>query len=104
MTLRVLPYGERAVLVELPDLDRVLALARALAAAPPDGVEEWVPAARTVLVRFDPARTAPDRTSTRWPTWRRWRGTPMPRPTPSGPGRWTWGSCTTAPISTTWRR
>ena len=61
MTARVLPYGERAVLVELPDLDRVLALARALAACPPDGVEEWVPAARTVLVRFDPARTSPDR-------------------------------------------
>ena len=55
--MRVLPYGERAVLAEPGDLEAVLALQRALAAAPPTGVDEWVPAATTVLVRFDPART-----------------------------------------------
>ena len=55
--MRVLPYGERAVLAEPGDLDAVLALQRALAAAPPTGVEEWVPAATTMLVRFDPALT-----------------------------------------------
>ena len=61
MTLRVLPCGERAVLVELDDLDHVLGLQRALAAATPPGVQEWVPAARTVLVRFDPSVTTPAR-------------------------------------------
>ncbi|MFT4211407.1 MAG: carboxyltransferase domain-containing protein, partial [Microbacterium sp.] len=55
---RVLPVGERAVLVEVGGLDAVLALHAALAAAAPAGVEELVPAARTVLVRFDPARTS----------------------------------------------
>jgi 5-oxoprolinase (ATP-hydrolysing) subunit B len=55
--MRVLPYGERAVLAEPGDLDAVLSLQRSLGAAPPAGVEEWVPAATTVLVRFDPSRT-----------------------------------------------
>lgn len=57
MNVRLLPYGDDAVLVELPDLDAVLAYHRALDAAPPAGVVELVPAARTVLVRFDPTRT-----------------------------------------------
>lgn len=57
MNVRLLPYGDDAVLVELPDLDAVLAYHRALDAAPPAGVVELVPAARTVLVRFDPMRT-----------------------------------------------
>ena len=48
------------MLVELPDSDAVLGLHAALAEAPPVGVVELVPAARTVLVRYDPARTAPD--------------------------------------------
>ena len=56
--MRVVPYGERAVLAEPGDLDGVLALQRALAATALDGVEEWVPAATTVLVRFDPSRTS----------------------------------------------
>jgi KipI family sensor histidine kinase inhibitor len=55
--VRVLPYGERAVLVEVDGLDAVLALGRALAAALPDGVVEYVPAATTILVRYDPRRT-----------------------------------------------
>jgi 5-oxoprolinase (ATP-hydrolysing) subunit B len=55
MTIRLLPYGERAVLVETDDSSAVLPLlasARRLR-----GVEEVVPAARTVLVRFDPFLT-----------------------------------------------
>ena len=61
----VRPYGETAVVLEYgdridPDLhDRVLALDRALAATPLDGVEEVVPSYRSVLVRFDPLRTDP---------------------------------------------
>jgi len=52
--------GERAVLVEVADLDAVLTLHAALAAAPPDGVVDLVPAARTVLVGFDPSRLSLD--------------------------------------------
>ncbi len=44
------------MLAEVADLAGVLALHAALAAAPPAGVDELVPAARTVLVAFDPAR------------------------------------------------
>lgn len=50
------PMGERAVLAEVGDLAGVLALHAALAAEPPEGIEDLVPAARTVLVAFDPAR------------------------------------------------
>jgi KipI family sensor histidine kinase inhibitor len=60
--MRVLPYGDRAVLIELAAADpseRVLELQGALQAAA-DGVEELVPAARTLLVRFDPAQVGPD--------------------------------------------
>jgi KipI family sensor histidine kinase inhibitor len=58
MTVRLLPCGGRAVLVESDD---VLGYQAALAQAPPDGVVELVPAARTLLVRFDPAVTSSDR-------------------------------------------
>jgi KipI family sensor histidine kinase inhibitor len=44
----VRPYGDRAVLIETDDVLGLLAAARAL-----PGVEEVVPAARTLLVRFD---------------------------------------------------
>ena len=57
VTLR--PMGERAILAEVDDLARVLGLHAALAASPPAGVDDLVPAARTVLVAFDPARIAP---------------------------------------------
>jgi KipI family sensor histidine kinase inhibitor len=57
--MRVLPSGSAAVLVELDDLDEVLALHAALAAEPPPGVLDIVPAARTVLLVLDPARTSP---------------------------------------------
>lgn len=51
--MRLLPCGDAGLLVELGDLDEVLATYAALAQAPPDGVLDIVPAARTVLVRFD---------------------------------------------------
>lgn len=53
---RVTAYGTDAVLVELPDLRAVRALDARLRVAPPAGVVDVVPAARTVLVRGD-ART-----------------------------------------------
>jgi KipI family sensor histidine kinase inhibitor len=53
---RLLPMGERAVLAEVDTLEEVLGLHAALSATRPDGVEDLVPAARTVLVTLDPAR------------------------------------------------
>jgi KipI family sensor histidine kinase inhibitor len=55
--MRVLPSGSTALLVELDDLDDVLALYAALAEQRPDGVVDVVPAARTVLLVTDPAVT-----------------------------------------------
>jgi KipI family sensor histidine kinase inhibitor len=55
--MRVLPSGTTAVLVEVDHLDQVLELYAALADAPPVGVVDVVPAARTVLVVIDPAVT-----------------------------------------------
>ncbi len=52
---RILPMGERALLIEAPGLSEVLDLHAALVAASPDGVVDVVPAARTVLVHVDPA-------------------------------------------------
>ena len=55
----VLPYGDRALLVEVSDLDAVAAVSAALERTPLPGQQELVPAARTVLVRLDrpPAET-----------------------------------------------
>jgi KipI family sensor histidine kinase inhibitor len=53
--------GDRAVLVDCDDLDAVLSLHAALAVAPPVGIVDIVPAARTVLVSFDPAILPADR-------------------------------------------
>ncbi len=53
---KIHPYGDRALLVEFPDADGVLDFSHALRDADLDGVDEVVTAARTVLVRFDPAR------------------------------------------------
>ncbi len=52
--MRLLPCGDTGLLVELDDLDQVTGLHAALRAALPEGVVDLVPAARTVLVRFDP--------------------------------------------------
>ena len=56
--MRLLPSGSTALLVELDDLDAVLALYRALVDEPPPGVVDVVPAARTVLVVADLDRTS----------------------------------------------
>ena len=53
----LLPAGHRGLLVECADLDEVLALHAALRADPPAGVEDLVPAARTLLLRFDASTT-----------------------------------------------
>ncbi|MFJ1754760.1 allophanate hydrolase subunit 1 [Kitasatospora sp. NPDC088134] len=55
--VRVLRCGSDAVLVEAEDAERAQRLHEALRAAAPDGVVELVPAARTVLVRYDPGVT-----------------------------------------------
>ena len=52
---RILPMGDRALLVEVDTLDEVLSLRATLAQSRPAGVVDLVPAARTVLVRVDPA-------------------------------------------------
>lgn len=49
-TVTVLPYGDRALLVEVGDTERVLAWVDALSDAAPAGVADVVPAAETVLV------------------------------------------------------
>ena len=51
--------GREAVLVEVDDLDAALSLYAALRAARLPGVTDLVPAARTVLIRLDPALTSP---------------------------------------------
>lgn len=56
--MKVLPFGEEAVLLEYPRLSEVIAAAASLRAAPAVGIVDVVPAARTVLVRFDAAVTS----------------------------------------------
>jgi KipI family sensor histidine kinase inhibitor len=65
VTRHILPYGDHALLVELPDLDAVLALYRGLAATRPDGVVDLVPAARTIAVEVDP-RILPPSAAAGW--------------------------------------
>jgi KipI family sensor histidine kinase inhibitor len=50
----LLPFGDRALLVECDDLASAQRAHRALAARPLDGLRELVPGGRTVLVRVDP--------------------------------------------------
>lgn len=52
--LDIRPCGDAAVLVEVDDLDQALALHAALRAAPPAGLVDLVPAARSVLIRVRP--------------------------------------------------
>ncbi|WP_030509651.1 5-oxoprolinase subunit B family protein [Microbispora rosea] len=54
MNARLHRCGEHAVLVELGRLEEVVALYDALAADTPPGIVDLVPAARTLLVRFEP--------------------------------------------------
>lgn len=60
MTMRFLPVNLNAVLVELDDLPQTLALLASLRAEPIAGIEELVPAARTLLITFRPAAIAAD--------------------------------------------
>ena len=55
MSVRMLPAGHAALLVECDGLAEVLALHDGLARSAPAGVVEFVPAARTLLVGVDPA-------------------------------------------------
>ena len=55
--MRILPSGTTALLVELDDLEEVLALYAALSDRRPDGVVDLVPAGSTILVVIDPAAT-----------------------------------------------
>lgn len=65
MTVRLLPSGPDAILVECGSQAEVLALHEALAAEPPAGLVELVPAARTVLVSVD-HRVLPLETAASW--------------------------------------
>jgi KipI family sensor histidine kinase inhibitor len=58
--MRLLPAADSGLLVELADLDEVLALYAELVDSPPAGVVDLVPAARTLLLRLDPALTGVD--------------------------------------------
>ncbi|MEV4679150.1 carboxyltransferase domain-containing protein [Actinomadura sp. NPDC049382] len=53
--MRIIPSGDAALLVELPDLAAMLGLYAALAASPPPGVADVVPAARTLTLPLDPS-------------------------------------------------
>ena len=48
--MRLLPYGDRALLAEFDDIDSVVAWSDAVRRLEPEGVADVVPAARTVLV------------------------------------------------------
>ncbi|EHR50145.1 biotin-dependent carboxylase-like protein [Saccharomonospora marina XMU15] len=52
--MRVHPYGEQALLVDVADFETVLGLHAALTENPPAGVTDLVPGARTVLVCYEP--------------------------------------------------
>ena len=57
--MRLLPCGDVGLLVELADLDEVLALYADLEDLHLEGVVDKVPAARTLLLTIDPAVTTP---------------------------------------------
>ena len=59
--MRLLPCGGSGLLVEVEDLGEVLALYAELVEDAPEGVVDLVPAARTLMLRIDPARTDPAR-------------------------------------------
>lgn len=58
--MRILEYGDAGLLIEVDDLDTVMALHAALAEHPLPGVEDVVPAARTILLRLTPGTTGPE--------------------------------------------
>jgi KipI family sensor histidine kinase inhibitor len=62
--VRLLAYGDAAVLLDLDGIEDVLGWGAALRDNPPPGTVDIVPAARTVLLRFDPALTTAGRVAT----------------------------------------
>ncbi len=54
--LRFLPVNLGTILVELPGLDETLALFSSLQAEPVAGIEEMIPASRTLMIRFIPEK------------------------------------------------
>ena len=58
--MRFLPVNPTTLLVELADLEATLALFDSLARKPLEGVEEIIPAARTLMLRFDPETSTSD--------------------------------------------
>ena len=52
--MRFLPVSLTVLIVELKDLDETLALFASLESDPVDGIEDMVPAARTLMIRFRP--------------------------------------------------
>src|SRR5690348_3036153 len=59
-TMRILPVRDGSLLVELADLTEALALFDALESDPVDGIREIIPAARTLLISFDPSILSAD--------------------------------------------
>jgi KipI family sensor histidine kinase inhibitor len=82
--MRILTIDRSTVLVELPGLDEVLALQASLAAVPIDGIQELLPAARTLMLRFDPERLTREQLEGVLADTRARRGTVVPTRT-SGP-------------------
>ncbi|MDI7861849.1 5-oxoprolinase/urea amidolyase family protein [Rhizobiaceae bacterium n13] len=58
--MRFLPVSLTTILVELADLDETLALFASLQVEPVKGIEEMVPAARTLMIRFRPEVLTPE--------------------------------------------
>ena len=63
--MRILPASDQALLVELDDLRETLALFQAWQREPLPGVDEIVPAARTLLVAYRPSAVPAETTATR---------------------------------------
>ncbi len=59
-SMRILPVRGDCILVELADLGEALALFEALENNPVEGITEIIPAARTLLVSFDPYTISDD--------------------------------------------
>lgn len=58
--MRFLPVSLTTLLVELADLDETLALFASLEADPIPGIQDMVPAARTLMIRLRPGTTTPE--------------------------------------------
>lgn len=56
--MRLLPAGTNRLMVELSGLSETLSLFDQLCDHPPEGLLEAIPAARTVMLRYDPMRTS----------------------------------------------